>query len=141
MRREAKTPGVDIEERLMARIAWAYHVEGLTQGEVAERLGLTRLRVNRALAEIRKQGLVRITFNTAFAACFELERALCEQFSLKQAYVAPSPADPNDTQMVVGSALGHLLSEILADPEPTSVREGLRYQQQPVLWPGLRVTI
>jgi DNA-binding transcriptional regulator LsrR (DeoR family) len=53
------------EERLLARIAWAYHVEGLTQEAVADKLGITRLRVNKALGEARRIGLVRVSLNTA----------------------------------------------------------------------------
>jgi DNA-binding transcriptional regulator LsrR (DeoR family) len=116
MPRAPKLPKVDTEERFMARVAWAYYVEGLTQEGVADKLGTTRLRVNKSLSEARRSGLVRITFNTAFAACAELEVALCERFGLDQAYVAPAPSDPKDVQMIVGAALGHVLSEVLADP-------------------------
>lgn len=116
MPRAPKLPKVDTEERFMARVAWAYYVEGLTQEGVADKLGTTRLRVNKLLSEARRSGLVRITFNTAFAACAELETALCARFGLAQAYVAPAPSDPKDVQMIVGAALGHVLSEVLADP-------------------------
>lgn len=116
MVRAPKLPRVDADERFLAQVAWAYYTEGLTQEEVAGKLSTTRLRVNKALAEARRRGLVRFTFNTAFAACFDLEAALCSRFGLAKAYVAPSPADPRDVQMVVGAALGHLLSEVLADP-------------------------
>ncbi len=116
MPRAPKLPKVDTEERFMARVAWAYYVEGLTQEAVADKLGTTRLRVNKLLSEARRSGLVRITFNTAFAACAELEQALCDRYGLGQAYVAPAPSDPKDVQMIVGAALGHVLSEVLADP-------------------------
>ena len=116
MPRAPKLPKVDTEERFMARVAWAYYVEGLTQEAVADKLGTTRLRVNKSLSEARRSGLVRITFNTAFAACAELEQALCARFGLGQAYVAPAPSDPKDVQMIVGAALGHVLSEVIADP-------------------------
>ncbi len=116
MPRAPKLPQIDTEERFLAQVAWAYHVEGLTQEKVAEKLGATRLRVNKALGDARARGLVRITFNTAFAACAELEAALKARFNLKQAYVAPAPMDARDVQMVVGAALGNLLTEVLADP-------------------------
>jgi DNA-binding transcriptional regulator LsrR (DeoR family) len=115
MPRAPKLPQVDAEQRFLARVAWAYHVEGLTQERVAEKLGTTRLRVNKALSEARRNGLVRITFNTAFAACFEVEEALCARFGLTKAYIAPTPEDPRDVQMTVGAALGNVLSETLAD--------------------------
>jgi DNA-binding transcriptional regulator LsrR (DeoR family) len=116
MARAPKLPQIDAEQRFLARVAWAYYVEHLTQEKVAEKLGATRLRVNKALSEAHRVGLVRITFNTAYAACFDLEQALCERFGLDQAYVAPAPADAADVQMITGAALGNLLSEVLADP-------------------------
>lgn len=116
MARAPKLPQIDAEQRFLAQVAWAYYVEGLTQEKVAEKLGATRLRVNKALSEAHRIGLVRITFNTAYAACFDLEQALCERFGLKQAYVAPAPAQESDVQTITGAALGNLLSEILADP-------------------------
>ena len=116
MARAPKLPQIDAEQRFLAQVAWAYYVEGLTQEKVAEKLGATRLRVNKALSEAHRIGLVRITFNTAYAACFDLEAALCEKFGLQQAYVAPAPAQDSDVQTITGAALGNLLSEVLADP-------------------------
>ena len=119
MRRRLKAPFPDHEERFLLRVAWAYYVEGLTQNEVAGKLGVTRLRVNRALAEARRKGLVRISFNTAYAGCAEAEAALTGRFSLSTAFVVPAPAREEDTQMTVGAALGNLLGEVLADPAVT----------------------
>lgn len=116
MARAPKLPQIDAEQRFLAQVAWAYYVEGLTQEKVAEKLGATRLRVNKALSEAHRIGLVRITFNTAYAACFDLEQALCAKFGLTQAYVAPAPAQESDVQTITGAALGNLLSEVLADP-------------------------
>ncbi len=112
-----KLPKIDLEERFLTRVSWAYHVEGLTQENVAKRLKTTRLRVNKALSEARRRGLVRVTFNTAFAACAELESGLAERYGLQTVYVAPSPTRVDDTQMIVGAALGNLLSEVLAEPQ------------------------
>lgn len=117
MSRAPKLPRIDAEERLMAQVAWAYHIEGLTQEQVAAKLDVTRLRVNKALAEARKNGMVRITLNTPFSACPELEERLCKVYGLDQAYVAPSPQRPEDLQMIVGAALGQVLSSKLANPK------------------------
>ncbi len=115
MARAPKLPQIDTEERFLARVAWAYYVEDMTQEQVAQKVGATRLRVNQSLALARKRGLVRITFNTAFAACAELEECLAARYGLAQAYVAPAPQETRDVQMIVGAALGNLLSELLAD--------------------------
>lgn len=115
MPRGPKTLGIDEDERFMARVAWAYYVEGLTQGAVAEKLGVTRLRVNKALAEARRTGLVRITLSSAFAPCFELEAGLKARFGLAEVHVVPTPERADDVATMVGTALGHLLSDVLAD--------------------------
>lgn len=115
MSRAPKLPRIDAEERFLAQVAWAYHVEGLTQEQVADKLQVTRLRVNKALAEARRNGLVRITLNTSFSACPELEEQLCAAFGLSEAFVAPSPERAADLQTIVGAALGQVLSRKLAD--------------------------
>ena len=45
MSRSPKLPRIDVEERFLAQVAWAYHVEGLTQEQVAERMGKDRTTV------------------------------------------------------------------------------------------------
>jgi DNA-binding transcriptional regulator LsrR (DeoR family) len=117
MARAPKLPQIDADERFLAQVAWSYYVEGLTQEKVAEKLGATRLKVNKSISEAHRRGLVRITFNTAFAACAELEAQLCARWGLKQAYVAPAPSEDKDIQMLVGAALGHVLSELLVRPD------------------------
>ncbi|MEQ8653307.1 MAG: sugar-binding transcriptional regulator [Kiloniellales bacterium] len=116
MPRPPKTLQIDEEQRFLARVAWAYHVEGLTQGAVAEKLGVTRLRINKALAEARRQGMVRVSINSDFAPCLELEEALKHRFHLQEANIAPSPGDPANVQTIVGTALGHRLHGLLAKP-------------------------
>ena len=54
MSRSIKLPQIDQEEQLLVRLAWACEVEGLTQADAAERFGITRLRVNKALSEARR---------------------------------------------------------------------------------------
>jgi len=115
MPRGPKTLGIDEDERFIARVAWAYYVEGLTQGAVAEKLGVTRLRVNKALGEARRTGLVRITLSSAFAPCMELEAGLKAAFNLTDVHVVPAPERADDVSAMVGTALGHRLSEVLAD--------------------------
>ena len=75
----------DEEERFQVRAAWLYHVEGLTQGRIAEQLGVTRVRVNRALQVARQNGVVRVAIQSRFAPCLELEEALKSRFALRDA--------------------------------------------------------
>lgn len=117
MNHALKALQIDDEERFLVRVAWAYYVEGLTQAAAAERFGVTRLRVNKALGEVRRRGLVRISINSPYAPCAELESRLKTVFGLEDAHVAPRTERSGTEQLLVGTALGHFLSSYLANPE------------------------
>src|SRR6478735_7887859 len=87
---------------LMVRAAWLYHVESLTQQQIAERLNVTRRRVNEVLAEALDTGMVRISFETTLAESVELEQKLRQRFGLEDAVVMPSPQDPALLHSVLG---------------------------------------
>src|ERR671919_686538 len=64
------------DEQLRVRVAWLYFMEGLTQADIAAKLGITRLRANRLLGEARASGLVSIQVKARLSDCVALERAL-----------------------------------------------------------------
>lgn len=47
------------DEQLNIRIAWYYYITDMTQQQIADRFGITRVRVNKALATSRETGVVR----------------------------------------------------------------------------------
>jgi lsr operon transcriptional repressor len=96
-----------------ARVAWLYFMEGLTQADIAQKLGMTRLRVNRMLVEARTSGLVSITLNSRFASCIELEQRLVRELGLKDAVIVPTPQDPDLIPVLLGQATGEYLSNCL----------------------------
>ncbi len=110
-----KTPQFDEEERFLVRLAWACEIEGMTQAGAAARFGVTRLRVNQALGEARRRGIIRVVINSPYSACAEAEMKLVDSFGLDHASVAPNVADAGMVQYMVGTALGLHLSDILAD--------------------------
>jgi DNA-binding transcriptional regulator LsrR (DeoR family) len=99
---------------LMARICWFYFKEGQTQEGIAQRLGLTRKRVNRILNDARTSGFVQVTINNPIGACAELEARLIAAFGLRRAIVVPTPAAELDVRAVVGAAAGQYVSDHLA---------------------------
>lgn len=75
------------------RAAWLYHVGGLSQDEVGQRLGVSRFKVLRLLAEARAAGEVRVTLAHATARTQALAEALRARFGLADAIVAPDAGD------------------------------------------------
>lgn len=95
---------------LMARICWYYFKEGQTQEAIAQRLSITRKRVNQILGEARQSGLVQISISGDRGPCYELEAALIAKFGLRRAIVVPSPLPGADVRPFVGAAAGQYLS-------------------------------
>lgn len=102
-----------MDPELAARICWYYFKEAQTQEEIAQRLGITRKRVNQLLGEARQAGLVQISIIGGRGACYELEAALVAQFDLRQAIVVPSPMPGTDVRPFVGAAAGQYISSQL----------------------------
>lgn len=104
------------EERFLVRIAWACEIEGLTQADVAKIFGVTRLRVNKALAEARKRGIVRVSINSDYSACAELEYEIKSKYGLNDVHIAPVSDKRKPVKELIGYYLGQYLSTLLADP-------------------------
>jgi DNA-binding transcriptional regulator LsrR (DeoR family) len=98
---------------LMARICWHYFKEGQTQDVIAQRLKITRKRVNRILGEARESGFVQITLAGIAGPCCELEVRLIERFKLRNAIVVPAPIGSTDVRNLIGAAAGRYVSENL----------------------------
>ncbi|WP_461209965.1 sugar-binding transcriptional regulator [Desulfocurvus sp. DL9XJH121] len=92
------------DEALKARVAWAYYNEGLTQAQIAKRIGISRVRVNRLLQHCREVGLVQVSINSGLSACAGLEFDLERAFGLRRAVVVPTPEDPGALYKAVGEA-------------------------------------
>ncbi|MDB6176213.1 sigma factor-like helix-turn-helix DNA-binding protein [Paracoccus sp. Z330] len=117
MARNIKLDQIDPEEQLLVRLAWACEIEGLTQAEAAERFGITRLRVNKALSEARRRGILRVSVDSVFAAAAGLEWEVQQRFQLKRAIIVPSPADCGSITALVAAGLGAYLGELLQSSE------------------------
>ncbi len=96
-----------------ARVAWLYFVGGLTQQDIADQLGLTRLRINKILGQVRADGSVVIDIRLPMADCVDLEQRLKARYGLEEACVVPSLADETDQQRVIGDAAGAMLERLL----------------------------
>ena len=104
----------DISEDMATRIAWLYYVEGLTQDEVANKVGMNRSRVLRILSAARQDGTVQIRVTTRLSHCVELERTLEKRWGLTQAIVLPTPQDEAKLGAIIGAEVGAHISQALS---------------------------
>src|SRR5688572_23684825 len=112
------------DDQTQVRVAWLYYMEGLTQAEVAERLTITRLRVNRLLVVARANGLVNIWLSSSLAGCIRLERALVKECGLKGVVIVPTPRQLDLVAAVIGRAAGEYLSRLVETKDLRGVGVG-----------------
>ncbi|WP_234188219.1 sugar-binding transcriptional regulator [Shinella sp. NM-101] len=101
-------------DRLRARVAWLYHVEGHTQNEIANRLGINRVMVVRMLAEARRRNEVRISITSPLSELVALERAIEAAFDIRRVVIAPFAEEGGDPAQVIAAAAGAHISGLMA---------------------------
>lgn len=101
-----------------------YYIEGLTQNEIADRLGIGRVTVVRNINEAIRQREVKIWIEGDVAECFELEAELKQAFGFKDAVVVPEPVVAANVTKSVGVAAGMYVSDTLSDDMTVGVGWG-----------------
>lgn len=102
-------PRADQDDRI--RAAWLYYIGQMSQEEVSRRMGLSRFKVLRLLAEARDQGLVRISLAHETADTLALADRLAARWSLTEVQVAP---DTGEDEAGARRAVGQLAAGYLA---------------------------
>jgi len=109
--RSLSSPDLDLD-RLVAKVAWMYHVRNLSQGEIAKRFKLSQSGVSRLLEQAKSTGIVRTQINLPDGLFTELESGLEEAYGMKEAHIFDVPEVKNESELV--HDLGQLLAIRLA---------------------------
>jgi DNA-binding transcriptional regulator LsrR (DeoR family) len=84
-----ETAARNYSSSLAARAAWLHYAAGMTQAQVAKRLGLSSLKAHRLITRANQEGLVRIFVDGEVRECIELEERLSTRFGLEFCEVVP----------------------------------------------------
>ena len=110
-----------------ADVAWLHHVYGLSQAEIAERRGLSRMKVHRLIQLGYDSGMVRVFVDAVPSFCAELETDLMNRFGLTSCTVVPDPGPEPDMFAVmhsIASAAAMVLFGKLESTEPRTIGIG-----------------
>ncbi len=121
-------PARDPHKELRVRAAWLYYVEGLTQSDVAARLGANRVMITRLLSDARARGEVVIRIKSDITPLVELERTLEDRFGLTRAIVAPFSDPEGDPTRAIASAAGAFVTGCMANDMTVGVGWGRTLQ-------------
>ncbi len=115
--------------RLINTVLTLYYMEGLTQAEIAQCLGLSTAKVNRLLQQAREQGYVNISIRTPFQQLFDLEARLKAVFGLQDAIVIPAVAESGVSPLnALGAVSANFLLDHLRDKDVLAITPGTTVQ-------------
>jgi len=122
-------PAVPREEIVVARQmhqALVLHfLEGLTQAQIADRLGISHATVNRLIKRGRQLGLVEIKIRSPVEPLVDMEERLLALGGIARAVVVPTVSDnPQTALMAVGEAAARLLVEEIGDGDTICITGG-----------------
>ena len=98
---------------LAAQVARQFYLEGVSKVDIAERLGISRLRVARLLDSAREAGMVRIEIGLPGGSLDTgLSAELCSAFGLKYAFAFNVP---DEDEVALRRHMGEVAGEVLMD--------------------------
>lgn len=99
-------------ERLVA-VATLYHVQKLTQQQIATRMGLSRQTIARLLARAEEEDVVRIEIRGPRVEAMRLESELAKEYGLTDVYVVESSLESPRRDEEIGEGCWRLISRNL----------------------------
>lgn len=85
------------EDNLIYKVTWFYYADNMTQKQIAEHLGISRMKVVKLLNQAKNDGIIKFKMNSDAKALINLERKLMEKFNLEDVFIVPStPSNVND---------------------------------------------
>jgi DNA-binding transcriptional regulator LsrR (DeoR family) len=108
---------IETELSLASRAAWLSYVGGYRQEDIATRLGISRIKVNRLIALAQRQGFIRVFVEGNAVECVALEDRLADRFGLSLCHVVPSVGDDDLPLNALASGGAHFLLKALERPD------------------------
>lgn len=109
---------------LLTEISVAYYQEDMTQEEIAQKYGISRIKVGRLLKKAREEGIVDITVRYHPIFSSRLEHELIETFGIKRALIALDVKDENEQRRQVAALVANYLSTTLKNNQTIAVSYG-----------------
>jgi len=111
--------------RQMHQALVLHFLEGLTQAQIADQLGISHATVNRLIKRGRQLGLVEIKIKSPVEPLVDMEEQLLALGGISRAVVVPTVSDnPQTALQAVGEAAARLLLEEIIDGDTICITGG-----------------
>lgn len=115
---------VEDDRALIAAVARAHYLDGLTRLDIAEKFDISRFKVARLLARAREEGIVAIEIKDDGLPDAVLAERLAKSLNLTSCLVIRSQGDDDKMRQQIGAAAARLLSSTLVADEVLGVAWG-----------------
>ncbi|HEU4494230.1 MAG TPA: sugar-binding transcriptional regulator [Rubrobacteraceae bacterium] len=113
------------EDHVILKALYLYYEHELTQAEVGARMGFSRPKVSKLLAEGKERGLVKIEIAEPDDDLVSLEIAIEDHYGLHEAVVVSTSEDRKTTELSAGRAGAALLSRVCTQQTVLGVSWGV----------------
>lgn len=115
----------DYKDEIITKVAWHYYIENLTQQAIAEKLGISRMRVVKLLDFAKQNGIIQFRIAQNKEKKRLLEKLIFDKYKLEDVFVIPSPKEPSRMNDVLAQSAATYISDKMIDmPEPIYVNMG-----------------
>lgn len=104
--------------------AWLYFQDGLTQGEIADIIGVSRPTVINYLNQAKENGIVEVSVRPAILSQVKLASTLRERFSLNDVLIVPNDQMGKEPYERIGQAAALQLLSLLRDGDVLGIAWG-----------------
>ena len=107
---------MNYEEALMAKVSWYYYIEGMTQQNISELLGISRMKVIKLLDKARESGIIQFSICKREEKRMSIENNLRDKFKLRDAFVVPTnPVEAETNETISKAAAMYIFDRISKD--------------------------
>ncbi len=103
----------DTSPELLARIAWEYYINNVTQSDLALRYEMSRPTISRLLQRARDEGIVQIAIRPDADMYLVLEQVLRNRYAIPYVRIIPSAGDSEALLEGLGQAASLYLNRII----------------------------
>lgn len=99
------------EYMLALRAAWYYYMENMTQQQISEIMGVSRMRVVKLLESARQSGIIQFRFRSDQSYRMDLEQRFIRRWNLKDAFIVSVDSSTADVDTSLGKAAAMYLAD------------------------------
>jgi len=99
----------------MCKAAYYHYIDGLSQIEVAHKLGLSRSTVCRLIKQAKEENILQISIRDPYARYLDLERRICQKYGIRDVIVAHLASDvgPSTIKTTIATEAAKYLQHVL----------------------------